>query len=191
MTGLSGRVGTRWALVALAALSVACAEDPTATGDAPSIFASGADQVMLGIEHFMTVDGVRRGKLVADTAYTYEDASRVDLRALRIQFFDDTGADRGLLTSRLGEYDLESGDMIVHENVVLDGSMGGGGPARLETDSLAFEAATNRLTTDASWVLTHGDGTVERGVGLVTDPGLENIETSDWSVSTPDVEVPR
>jgi LPS export ABC transporter protein LptC len=184
-------VGMRWALLSFAAMTVACGNDPAVTGDAPSIFASGADQVMLGVEHFMTVEGVRRGKLIADTAYTYEDASRVDLRALRIQFFDETGADRGILTSDLGEYDLESGDMIVHENVVLDGSVLGGSPARLETDSLAFEAATNRLTTDASWILTHGDGTVERGVGLVTDPALENIETSNWSVSTPDVEVPR
>lgn len=181
----------RWALLSFAAMSVACGDEAAVTGDAPSIFADGADQVMLGVEHFMTVDGVRKGKLVADTAYTYEDASRVDLRILQIQFFDETGADRGLLTSSLGEYNLESGDMIVHDNVVLNGSMQGGSPARLETDSLAFEASTNRLTTDASWILTHGDGTVERGVGLVTDPALESIQTSDWSVSTPDVEVPR
>lgn len=178
-------------LLVLLAVTAGCGDDGAVTGDAPSIFVGGADQVMLRVEHFMTVEGVRRGKLVADTAYTYEDASRVDLRTLRIQFFDETGADRGVLTSASGEYDLESGDMTVHRDVVLDGSVQGGRPARLETDSLAFEAATNRLTTDASWILTHGDGTVERGVGLVTDPALESIETRDWSVSTPGVEVPR
>lgn len=145
---------------------------------------------MLGIEHYMTVDGVRQGWLIADTAYTYEAASRVDLRNLRIRFFNEAGVDRGVLTSESGVYDMESGNMTVYGNVVLDGRMQEGLPARLETDSLAFEAASGDLTTDASWILTHGDGTVERGVGLLTDPALENIETRDWSVSRPDVEVP-
>ncbi|MDH3296831.1 MAG: LPS export ABC transporter periplasmic protein LptC [Gemmatimonadota bacterium] len=175
----------------LVAASSGCRDNAAASGDAPSIFEGGADQVMLGVEHYMTADGVRRGRLLADTALTFEDASRVELRNPRIQFFDEAGVDRGLLTSASGEYDLESGDMTVHRNVVLTGSVRSGAPARLETDSLAFEAASNRLTTDASWILTHQDGTVERGVGLVTDPALENIETRDWSVSTPDVEVPR
>ena len=80
--------------------------------------------------------------------------------------------------------------MTVYGDVVLDGRMQGSIPARLETDSLAFEAESDKLTTDASWILTHGDGTVERGVGLVTDPALENIETRDWSISRPNVEVP-
>ncbi len=168
----------------------ACQEDGADTGDAPSVFADGADQVMLGVEHYMSVDGVRRGWLIADTAYTYEEASRVDLRNLQIRFFDEAGLDRAVLTSQSGVYDMESGNMTVYGDVVLDGRMRGSATARLETDSLAFDAASDDLTTDASWTLTHGDGTVERGVGLVTDPALENIETRDWSVSRPDVEVP-
>lgn len=168
----------------------ACGDHEAARGEAPSVFADGADQVMFGVEHYITLDGIRRGKLLADTAYTYEDASVVDFRRLQIEFFDDAGNSRGTLTSNTGKYDPESGDMTVYGDVVLDGRMQGSLPARLETDSLAFEAASDKLTTDASWTLTHGDGTVERGVGLVTDPALENIETSDWSISRPNVEVP-
>lgn len=168
----------------------ACGEDRASTGDAPSVFVNGADQVMFGVEHYMTLDGIRRGKLVADTAYTFEDASVVDFRHLRVEFFDEAGMDNGTLTSKTGKYDPESGDMTVYGDVVLDGLMKGNSPARLETDSLVFEAASNELRTDASWTLTHGDGTVERGVGLVTDPALENIETRDWSVSRPNVQVP-
>ncbi|TFG65514.1 MAG: LPS export ABC transporter periplasmic protein LptC [Gemmatimonadales bacterium] len=167
-----------------------CGEDRAASGEAPSIFSGGADQVMFGVEHYMTLDGIRRAKLVADTAYTYEDASVVDFRHLQINFFDDAGNERGTLTSDSGEYDPESGDMTVYGDVVLNGRMQASARARLETDSLAFEALSNELTTDASWILTHEDGTVERGVGLITDPALENIETRDWSVSRPNVEVP-
>jgi LPS export ABC transporter protein LptC len=179
-----------WIVLGLFTGLVACGEDGAATGATPSIFADGADQVMFGVEHFMTLDGIRRGKLVADTAYTYEDASVVDFRQLQIEFFDEAGNDRGTLTSSSGQYDPETGNMVVYGDVVLDGRMQGSAQARLETDSLSFEAATNELTTEASWTLSHEDGTIERGVGLVTDPALENIETRDWSVSRPNVEVP-
>ncbi len=185
-----GRPYSMLVVLAFSLAASACGDNEAATGDAPSVFADGADQVMFGVEHFMTLDGIRRGKLVADTAYTYDDASVVDFRHLEIEFFDEAGNSRGTLTSNSGQYDPESGDMTVYGDVVLDGLMRGSTAARLETDSLAFEALTDRLTTDASWVLTHGDGTVERGVGLVTDPALENIETTDWSVSRPNVEVP-
>jgi len=168
----------------------ACGEDGAETGGAPSVFSDGADQVMFGVEHYMTLDGIRRGKMVADTAYTYEDASIVDFRQLQINFFDDAGNDRGTLTSDSGKYNSESGDMTVYGDVVLNGRMQGNARARLETDSLAYLASSNQLTTEASWILTHEDGTVERGVGLVTDPALENIEAKDWSVSRPNVEVP-
>jgi hypothetical protein len=58
----------------------------------------------------------------------------------------------------------------------------------LETDSLAYDSASDELSTDAAWTLTHPDGTVERGTGLVTDPALENIRRRNWTVTTPGVE---
>ena len=178
------------AYVAVLITCWACGQDQAATGQAPTVFSEGADQVMLGVEHYLTRNGVRTGRVLADTAYTYEDASQVDLRGLRIEFFDESGADDGVLTSLSGLYDLESGDLTVRGQVVMDGRMEQGPPSRLETDSLMYIAEDDHLTTEASWVLSHGDGSVERGVGLITDSSLESIETRDWSVSTPGVEVP-
>jgi LPS export ABC transporter protein LptC len=146
---------------------------------------------MLGVEHFLTRDGVRTALVEADTAYTYEDASQVDLRGLRIEFFDESGLEDGILTSLSGLYDLESGDLTVRGQVVIEGYLEAGSRSRLETDSLLYTAEDDRLTTEASWVLSHGDGSVERGVGLITDSSLGSIETRDWSVSTPGVEVPE
>lgn len=185
----AGRAGAALALLAL--LSAGCSDEPAGTTEEPSIFEGGADQVMVGVEQYLTREGVRRGVLHADTAFTYEDASRIDLRYLEIHFFDETGADRGVLTSASGAYRLETGDMTVHGAVDLRGRLDAGEPSVLETDSLAYEAAENLLSTDASWTLTHPDGTVERGRGLVTDPGLQNIQARDWTVTTPDVEVPE
>lgn len=178
-------------LLAVFVVFAACGQEQASTGEAPSIFAEGADQVMLGVEHFLTRDGVRSARVIADTAYTYEDASQIDMRGLRIEFFDESGVEDGVLTSRSGLYHLESGDLTVRGQVVMEGLLGDGEGSRLETDSLLYAADGDRLTTESAWVLSHGDGTVERGVGLVTDSSLESIETRDWSVSTPGVEVPE
>lgn len=169
----------------------ACGQDTAATGETPSIFAEGADQVMIGVEHFLTRDGVRSARVEADTAFTFEDASQVDLRVLRIEFFDESGLEDGVLTSLSGLYNLESGDLTVRGQVVMEGFLEDGERSRLETDSLIYVSDEDELKTDANWVLTHADGTVERGVGLVTDSSLESIQTRDWSVSTPGVEVPE
>lgn len=180
-------------LLAVAAFAAACtsSDEPAGSADEPSVFATGADQVMAGVEHYISRDGIRRGLLRADTAYTYDDASHIELRRLEILFFDDAGADLGRLTAQRGEYMLPAGNMTVHGEVDLHGRFQSAAPSLLETDSLTYDAADDELSTDAAWTLTHPDGTVERGTGLVTDPALENIRRRDWTVTTPDVDVPR
>lgn len=180
-------------LLVAAALASGCtgSDEPAGSDSEPSVFASGADQVMFGVEQYITRDGIRRGVLRADTAYMYDDASRIEMRRLEIRFFDDAGADVGRLAARRGEYVLPGGDMTVHGEVDLHGRLQSEAPSVLETDSLSYDAAADELSTDAAWTLTHPDGTVEQGRGLVTDPAMENIRRSNWTVTTPDVEVPQ
>jgi len=180
-----------FAVPLLLLLAAACSDEPAATAGEPSIFASGADQVMLGVEHYLTRDGIRRGVLHADTAFTYEDASRIELRNLEIEFFDEAGTERGLLSSERGTYLLETGDMTVQGSVELEGRLQAGGRSVLETDSLAYDAAANQLATDGRWTLTRPDGTVERGRGLVTDPALQHVQREEWSLTRPGLEVPE
>ncbi|MGI9039380.1 MAG: LPS export ABC transporter periplasmic protein LptC [Gemmatimonadota bacterium] len=178
-------------LLAAVTLAAGCSDDPSGSGDTPSIFDQGADQVMFGVEHYLTRDGLRRGAMKADTALTFEDASTIALRRLEIRFFDEAGADRGVLTAKSGDYDLETGGMTVRDQVKLDGRLQNEAPSQLETDSLVYDPVAGELRTDAIWTLRHADGTIERGNGLVTDPALENIRASDWTVTTPDVAVPQ
>lgn len=179
-------------LVAVAVVT-ACSDpdEPAGAAERSSVFTSGADQVMLGVEHYISRDGIRRGLLHADTAYTYDDAAQIEMRRLEIRFFDEAGADLGLLTAQRGDYELRSGNMTVRRDVSLRGRLRTDAPSVLETDSLAYDAARDELSTDASWTLTHPDGTIEQGRGLVTDPALRNIRKRDWTVTTPDVRVPR
>lgn len=190
----AGRRCLRLGLVSLfAVLLTGCtgSDEPAGTDGEPSVFASGADQVMFGVEQYITRNGIRRGVLRADTAYMYDDASRIEMRRLEIRFFDDPGGDLGRLTARRGEYLLPAGNMTVHGDVELHGRLQSAAPSVLATDSLVYDAAADELSTDAAWTLTHPDGTVEQGTGLVTDPAMENIRRRNWTVTTPDVEVPQ
>lgn len=190
----TGRVVRHLGLTGLlAALATGCtrADEPAGSDGEPPVFAAGADQVMFGVEQYITRSGLRRGVLRADTAYMYDDASRIEMRRLEIRFFDDAGADLGRLTARRGDYLLPAGDMTARGAVELRGRLQSAAPSILETDSLVYDAAGDALSTDAAWTLTHPDGTVERGRGLVTDPAMENIRRRNWTVTTPDVEVPR
>lgn len=180
------------ALLVVGFLSSGCSDDSTGSMAQPPIFREGADQVMLGVEHYMTRDGVRRGLLRADTAFTFEDAARVELRQLELELHDETGANRGVLTAESGTYQLDTGDLTVRGGVELRGSQQPGDPpAVLETDSLRYRAAVDSLSTDARYTLTRADGTVETGRSLVTDPSLRNFRAEDVQVTTPGVAVPR
>lgn len=191
----AGRGAVHLGVVSLfAALATGCmgSDAPAGSDGELSVFASGADQVMFGVEQYITRAGIRRGVLRADTAYMYDDASRIEMRRLEILFFDDAGADLGRLTASRGEYLLPAGDMTVHGDVELHGrQLQSAAPSVLETDSLVYDAADDELSTDAAWTLAHPDGSVEQGTGLVTDPAMKNIQKTDWTVTTPGVEMPQ
>ena len=65
----------------------------------------------------LTRDGVRRGFLVADTAFSYQEEGRLRLRNLNITFLDESGREQGQLRGREGEYHFESGDVRVNGDV--------------------------------------------------------------------------
>ena len=75
MSRLSSAPVPAWIPVTLllGCLVGACgAEDEGPGGTAPSVFVDGVDQVMVGVENYITSQGVRRARLDADTAYTFE-----------------------------------------------------------------------------------------------------------------------
>ena len=75
------------------------------------------DQVIYGLEHVMTTGGVRKANLHGDTAYFKDADSRVDLKGVKLDFFNETtGATSGSLTSRTGKYDMRTGAMTATVN---------------------------------------------------------------------------
>ena len=169
--------------VVLLAGAAACGGDHGVDVASPDLLQLDADQVMVGVEHTMTRDGVRRAHLRADTAYFLQNGSVAHFRRYRIDFFDGAGDRRSTLTAVDGLYDMKSGDMTASDDVVVVDSTGG---QRLLTSRLRFDASTDRLRGDTTFVLYRGRDTL-RGRGFVTDPGLDTVRvTRPAAVSPPD-----
>ncbi len=159
-----------WA-VAAAAIALGCGgtETPT-TAFTP---ADSADQVFFGLEHNLTLDGVLRAKVRADTAYFYQATQRADLQGVRVTFYSPTGEETSKLTSREGSYDWRSGNMEARGNVVAVTPDG----RRLTTSILRYDRASNRITGPAPFVFDAPDRHLE-GESFTADPDFRNVVTT-------------
>ena len=57
-----------------------------------------ANQVVFGLEHWVTSEGIRRARVEADTAFFIEDRAQVELRVMRVVFFEAAGDTTSILT---------------------------------------------------------------------------------------------
>lgn len=167
--------------VLLLVAAAACGGDQKVEVASPDLLDLNADQVMVGVEHTMTREGVRRAHLEADTAYFLRNGSVAHFRRYRIDFFDGAGARRSTLTAVDGVYDMKSGDMNARDDVVVVDSAG---KQRLETSALRYDAASDRLRSDTSFVLYRQRDTI-RGGGFVTDPSMDTVRVLQPSAVSP------
>ena len=152
--------------LALVALSTACkhAKEPTAV---TSPMADSADQVMFGARAILTDKGLMRAELFGDTAYFFDDNTRVEMRTVKTNFFTTAGAQSAVLTSREGTYRTQ-GSMEARGNVVVVSTDG----RRLTTQQLRFDQGRNEISSDSTFKLVDHDR-VQTGRTLgVTSTGV-------------------
>lgn len=170
------RPGRRVAALAagaiLAAAGAACSGGvkPTATITA----ADTADQVLLGMTHYVTADGVLRARVLADTAYFFTTTQQAELRNVHVTFYDLTGHETSTLTCREGTFHWNTGDMEGRGNVVVVRSSDGG---TLHTERIEYHEATNKVTTDLPFTFDAPSQHL-KGVGLTSDPDFHNIQAT-------------
>jgi LPS export ABC transporter protein LptC len=162
----------RW-IVLLAGALAACqtdGEDPVVTSE---LLRMETNQVAIGLEHFVTSEGVRRAHLLADTAYFIEDATSVDLQGVQVTFYDEHGRVSSVLTSREGTYDWETGDMTGRDDVVIIDPNEG---RRIETSVIHYDRRRERIWSDEQTRMFEVDGTVVEGSAFESDPGLDEVD---------------
>ena len=171
-----------------AATAVGCDEEaPVPDGTVPAVFVEGADQVMVGVDNHITREGIRRARLNADTAYTFEAEGRLDLRVVSLTFFTEQGDSLGVLTGRSAEYLLEAGDVKVRGDVKVNLSNG----ERFEAPVIEYISAAGELRADSGYVQTAPDGTVDRGSYVVVDLNTDERRYGPGRTTTPEVTVPQ
>ena len=153
------------ALVALAA----CGGDKEPAAVRTSALADSADQVMFGARAILTDQGLMRAELFGDTAFFFDDNTRIEMRVVKTNFFTTEGAKSAVLTSKEGTYRTQ-GSMEARGDVVVVSTDG----RRLTTPQLRFDQVRNEISSDSAFVLTE-PGRRVAGVGFVSDPNMNNI----------------
>ncbi|MGK2933851.1 MAG: LPS export ABC transporter periplasmic protein LptC [Gemmatimonadaceae bacterium] len=136
-----------------------------------SAMADSADQVMYGASFNLTNRGVIRAELQADTAYFFDDNTRIELDDVNTTFYTVSGMKDAVLTSDRGRYSTRLGNMTAYGNVIVNTEDG----RRIETPELHYNEGANQFTSDSQFVMTE-PGRRIAGVGFRSDPGLKNVQ---------------
>jgi len=130
-----------------------------------------ADQVLIGMSHYVTEAGVRRARVRADTAYFYSGTQTAELRNVHVTFYDALGRPTSTLTAREGTHHWRSGDMEARGNVVVVRDKDGG---TMRTEVMSYNQARNEVSSDKPFVFDSPDRHIE-GEGFTSDPEFRNI----------------
>jgi LPS export ABC transporter protein LptC len=164
-------------LVLVAALS-ACREEFAAPVGAPALLETGADAVFVGLEHYIGLDGVREGKLYADTAYAYSDSSLWVLTNPILVIYTETGLQRARVTSERGRMKTASREMTAQGNVILQITEGN---RRVESEELNYDPNGDRIWSDSLSTLYEA-GVTSRGMGFTSDLEFRNLRVGAGSI---------
>ncbi len=136
-----------------------------------SALADSADQVMYGARFNLTDQGILHAQLQADTAYFFDDNTRVELIRVNTTFFTNTGEKNAVLTSRRGTYHTNSGLMIARGDVVVNTEDN----RHLRTEELMYDQSHNLISSDSAFVLTEPNNHRLEGIGFRSDPNMQNV----------------
>ena len=177
------------ALIAMAAAVVAgaaCQRDREPAAVVSTPLADSSDQIIFGARAILTDRGLMRAELFGDTAFFFDDNTRIEMRNVRTIFFTTQGAKNATLTSREGTYRTQ-GNMEARGNVVVVSEDG----RRLTTPQLRYDQVQNEISSDSQFVLTEPGRTVA-GIGFRSDPAMSNIRIlQTTSGSTGRVTIPN
>ena len=172
---VSSRAGLALSLVVIAA-GVACADAENAT-TVPNDFMQGMDApVVYGMTSYITTEGVRQARVEADTAFTFADSAKIDLRVMTVYFYDEAGAERATVRGTRGEWNQETDLMVARGDVELlvyaDSSV-------LRSQEIHYDPQTDRIWSDSATSRSYADGSVTSGSSFESDIEFTNIRIRD------------
>jgi len=170
------------AILVVTALTLSgCGSESTTPGTVTNVADLPADNIIHGLIHRMTKDGIRTGELRGDTAFLFEADRRLDLQGVNLTFYGDNGQQTGTLTSETGEYRMGTGSFVARGSVVLI-TESPTGTRRVETEELHYDVPGDELWSDVAFVMTES-GRVTRGTSFRSDANFERWSVTDARTS--------
>jgi LPS export ABC transporter protein LptC len=136
-------------------------------------FMQGIDApVVFGMMSYITTEGVRQARVQADTAFTFADSAKVDLRVMTVDFYDEAGVERATVHGAHGEWNQDTDLMVARGDVELlvysDSSV-------IRSQEIHYDPQTDRIWSDSATSRTMSDGSVTRGSSFESDIEFTNI----------------
>jgi len=131
-----------------------------------------ADQVLYGMQHYVTDQGLRRSLVEADTAYVYQNTQMVEMRGVKVTFYGPNGEITSTVTGDSGTYLTRDGSMSARGNVVAVTPDG----RTLRSQELKYDSRSQKISSDKPFVYDRADQHLE-GNGFTSDPDFRNVVT--------------
>ena len=159
----------RWPALAAVVLAAACKSGTPVTATQAAL--DSADQVLIGMSHYVTEAGVLRARVRADTAFFFSGTQRAELRNLHVTFYDAAGLPTSTLTSREGTHHWRTQDMEARGNVVVVRNKD---RATLRTEVMYYNQLRNEVSSDRDFVFDEPGRNI-KGKGFTSDPEFRKI----------------
>ena len=176
-----GSFGWGWVLLAAAGTilgGAACTDENSTPVASPPLLETGADMVMHGLEHTITLEGVKEGELFADSAFFYRDSSVYYLVDPSLVLFTETGVQRARVTSERGRFNPRTREMLAQGGVVL---MITDGNKRVESEELNYNPTGDRIWSDSATTMIE-PGRVSEGLGFESDLNFRRTVVGPGSI---------
>ena len=179
---------TRICCLSLAGLAAAGCVDVKGSLVVPAgTAADSAEQVMYGVRAPITQSGVRRGELVADSMYVFENQTRFDFFHGHVDFFMANGAPNGRMRGDRGRYSLQTEVLEGWGNVVVATTNGNS----LSSPHIVYDQRQDRITSDTNFVFVHNGSTYTGSRGLETDSRMTRYNCFGVCTATGPVMIPK
>lgn len=178
MKTLRERIRAPFSLLALVFAGVGCSQENTAPLAAPELLETGADHVMFLLVQQVSVNGIREGRVEADTAYAYSDSSIYSLRNPILILYNEQGMERARVVAKRGRFNYATKELVAQGDVVLTIPEGS---RRVETAELNYDPSGDRISSDSMTVM-YEEGTVSRGMGFSSDLDFRRLQVGPGSI---------
>ena len=173
----------RYVAVCLLALGAgACDEEATTPIADASVQEIDADYIVWGMDNQLTLNGVRSGHVVADSAWGVRDSTTVRMTGVTMGLFNEQGLERAHVVANTGLFNQATEELLAWGDVVLEVEEQG---VRIESSMLGYDPVRDEIWSD-SVTMAVINGTPTQGTCFRSD-----LQFTGWSVCNPRGEIPN